>query len=542
MIGLAASPGTEVLPTCSILMTGTSTRAANNSSRMRWKLSAHEGSYSTTLTRMSRRIPSNLPREVAFVATVCMAQLLTQSGLGQAIAPLHIIGASFDSTPAQLSWCAAAYSLTVGTFILFAGRLGDLFGHRRMFMIGWTWYGLWSVIAGVSVYSGQILFDIARAFQGIGPAILLPNSIALLGRAYEPGPRKDMVFSIFGATAPGGFVFGAVFSSLFAELAWWPWAYWTMAIVCVFLAGLSLITIPKDEGIEHHISSDMFDIYGTITGVSGLVLFNFAWNQGPLVGWTDPYTYILLIVGVLLLGLFAFIETRSAHPLIDLKAFSTDTLFSLACISAGWGSFGIWVYYTWQLMEVLRGYTPLLATAYFCPVAISGICAAITTGFVLSRIPPSYVMCISMSSFMVGSILVATAPVKQTFWIQTFIAVLIMPWGMDMSFPSGTIILSNSMPRHQQGMAASIVNTVVNYSISLALGFAGTAESYTNNGGKTNADILTGFRSAQYVGVGLSGLGVVASLLFLVTHHRGGRRRDSEDRRERKQTLQAGDP
>lgn len=142
-----------------------------------------------------------------------MAQLMTQAGLGQAIAPLRIIGASFgvDDDPAQLAWFPAAYSLTVGTFILIAGRLGDLYGHKRLFVAGFLWFGLWSVIAGFAVYSGPILFDCCRAFQGIGPAFLLPNGIAILGTTYEPGVRKAMVFSAFGAMAPSGFVVGALF-------------------------------------------------------------------------------------------------------------------------------------------------------------------------------------------------------------------------------------------------------------------------------------------------------------------------------------------
>jgi MFS family permease len=161
----------------------------------------------------SDRPPFSLPHEVAFVLTVCMAQLMTQAGLGQAIAPLHIIGASFgvDDDPAQLAWFPAAYSLTVGTFILIAGRLGDLYGHKRLFVAGFLWFGLWSVIAGFAVYSGPILFDCCRAFQGIGPAFLLPNGIAILGTTYEPGVRKAMVFSAFGAMAPSGFVVGALF-------------------------------------------------------------------------------------------------------------------------------------------------------------------------------------------------------------------------------------------------------------------------------------------------------------------------------------------
>jgi len=103
-------------------------------------------------------------REFMFVSVVCMAQFMTQSGLGQSLSILHVIGNSFGMTnPGELSWIVAAYSLTVGTFILIAGRLGDLFGWKRMLTIGFAWFSLWSLVAGLSVYSNHVLFNFARA-------------------------------------------------------------------------------------------------------------------------------------------------------------------------------------------------------------------------------------------------------------------------------------------------------------------------------------------------------------------------------------------
>jgi MFS family permease len=377
----------------------------------------------------------SLPREILFVFMVCTAQFLTQACLAQSITPLHIIGDSFGiSDPAYLSWMPAAYSLTVGTFILPSGRLGDLFGHRRIFIIGYLWLSLWSLIAGFSIYSGQILFDICRAFQGIGPALLLPNAIAILGRVYPPGRRKDMVFSIFGSTAPGGFLIGALFSALFGQLAWWPWAYFTTAIIAACLAGASLFSIPTipvlQAGQTKTSLAQRLDIFGILTGVPGLVLINFAWNQGPIFGWPTVYVYVLLIVGFLLMVAFFFIETSTSCPLLPIHSLSRETGFVLGCIAAGWSAFGIWLYYLWQFMEVLRQETPLQATAYFVPCAISGLCAALVTGRLLSIISPGFVMLISMTAFTAGTVVLATAPVDRIYWAGIFISCIIMPWGM----------------------------------------------------------------------------------------------------------------
>ena len=180
--------------------------------------------------------PFSLVHEIAFVAIICSAQLLTQAGFAQAIVPLHIIGESFGAlNPGQLSWFTAAYSLTVGTFILIAGRLGDIFGHKLLFITGFVWYALWSLVAGFSVYSRSYIFlDVCRALQGIGPALLLPNALAILGRTYRPGRRKNMAFSLFGATAPNGFLVGAVFSSLLSQRVWWPWVSTYLSLSVLF--------------------------------------------------------------------------------------------------------------------------------------------------------------------------------------------------------------------------------------------------------------------------------------------------------------------
>ena len=474
-----------------------------------------------TISNKSIAETLSLGREILFVGVICCAQLTTQVGLGQCLGILHIIGDHYGLTnPAELSWLIAAYSLTVGTFILIAGRLGDVFGYKRMLIIGFSWFSIWSMVAGLAVYSDHVLFNFARVFQGIGPAIVLPNGLAILGATYAPGRRKAMVFSIFAATAPGGAVVGSVFASLFS-LAWWPWAFWSFAIA---LAGIALVgsyAIPdpppkmsKPRSLRQAITE--VDLPGGICGITALVLINFAWNQAGVVGWSKAYVYVCLILGALLVPLFFYVELRLAvAPLIPFHALSSDVAFVLGCVACGWGCFGIWVFYTWQFFEVLRDASPLLASAWFSPIAISGAIASVSTGVLLGHLRPAWVMSIALTAFMVGTVLIATAPFDQLYWKQSFVCLIIIPWGMDMSFPAATLILSNSVSKEHQGIAASLVNTVVNYSISLALGFAGTIDSHVNRSGKTPADVLRGYRGAWSMAIGLAGFGLFLSLTFL---------------------------
>ncbi|KAH7007199.1 major facilitator superfamily-domain-containing protein [Ilyonectria destructans] len=472
----------------------------------------------------------SLPREILFVSIICMAQFMTQGALGNCLNLVHVIGESFEiDNPAELSWFIAGYSLTVGTFILIFGRFGDFFGYKRMFLIGFIWFAFWSMVLGLSVYSGHVLFIFARTLQGIGPAIVLPNGLAILGATYNPGPRKTIAFALFGACAPGGSVFAAAFAGLFVhgDKTWWPWAFYSFAIGLVVIAVAASFIIPDPP---HRISSanmafreklTQLDLLGATTGITSLVLFNFAWNQAPVVGWDKPYVYALLIVGIALVPVFFYIELRVAsHPIIPFDTLTADVAYILACVACGWACFGIWIYYTWQFFQLLRGAGLLLTAAWMSPVAISGALASMTTAWLLHVTHPALVMLIALVSFTTGTVLMMTAPIEQSYWLQSFFSLIVMTWGMDMSFPAATLILSNSVKREHQGIAASLVSTVVNYSISLGLGFAATVEVHVNSGGETRSDLLFGYRAAWYMAVGLSGLGLAVSLIYFLKRKR----------------------
>jgi MFS family permease len=153
--------------------------------------------------------------------------------------------------------------------------------------------------------------------------------------------------------------------------------------------------------------------------------------------------------------------------------------------------------------------------AWFVPILFSGLVSALAVGKLLGKIPASWIMVIGQVAYLVGSILAAARPADSIYWTYFFFSVLIITVGMDTSFPAATIIFSNSVPQKYQGMAASIVLTVVNYSISLGLGFAGTIETNINNGGSTTLDKLHGYQSALWFSVGLAGFGVILSLIFV---------------------------
>lgn len=458
----------------------------------------------------------SFPHEAAFIFLMCMSQLLTQAANAQAMPTMVIVGKAFgvEDKPGEISWFSAAYSLTVGTFILTSGRLGDMFGYKKMFIIGYLWFGIFTLLVGFAgLTKSVVFFTTMRGLQGIGPAIMMPNSQALIGNFYPNIFRKNVCFALFGAVAPNGFIVGALFSSMFAHVAWWPWTFWVCGIVSIVIAGIAFFVIPNKIGSK---SKGSFDYWGSILGVSGLVLINFAFNQGPNVGWDKVYVYVLLIAGFLCMGAFYFIEKRVQDPLVPPEVLKGDTGFILACISAGWSCFGVWLYYQFRWALLVDNDSSVMAAVKNIPAGPVGIIAAIAAAYLLTKLPSALVMFFAMIAFLAGIIIMGTRPVGQIYWAQKFVSLLVQPIGMDMSFPSAVILMSAALPRHQQGIAGSLVSTFVNYSISIGLGFAGTVEYYTTKDMQTGFDkTVLGMKNAYRMGMGLAGFGVVVSTIYL---------------------------
>ena len=473
--------------------------------------------------------------KLLFIFLIILTQLLTQASLSQTIIPYHYIAKSFNilNDMGEVSWMSASFSLTVGTFILISGRIGDLLGYKNIYMIAYLNLSIWSILAGISKYSNSIeFFDICRGMQGLSFALATPNSLALIGHYFPDGKEKIFSFAMFGAVAPGGFFIGALWDSIFALKSTWNWMFYIQGIVSLCILILAYFIIPKNiRTIYPKLTISMFDPIGSILGVGGLILFNFAFNQGPTVGWDKPYVYVLLIISVLLLISFIISQNYVQYPLIP--KLNLKIIMTLITISAGWASFGIWLFYMIRFSLDILNQSCIIIAIQFAPAMIAGLLASISVGLLIHKIPTSLIILFSMICFLIGLILNALKPVTQIYWIQRFLSLIITPFAMDTSFPAGTILLSQSLPREHQGVAGSLIATVVNYSIAIGLGVAGTVEYYTV---KHGANQLQGIRNALYTGIGFSGLGVIIGLIFNIYVYitwRNGQRNGEADEAEK---------
>jgi len=241
------------------------------------------------------------------------------------------------------------------------------------------------------------------------------------------------------------------------------------------------------------------------------------------LGWDRPYTYILLIVGLLALVLFVLVERKVAHPVLPIETFATATFGAVCgCVALGWMSFGMFTFYLPQLYLLraksltdsliqFRHISELEVGLQFFPVIVTGPIACVIAVYLLPRVPTYIIFGASMVSFCVGQILMALTPPEQTYWAMTFPTTAIVTFGPDLAFASASLIASDAVPHGLQGVAGSFINTIVNYSIAIGLALAGAVQSGVNSDG---SDPLKGYRGAWWLGTGFAGLGILITAIF----------------------------
>ncbi|KAJ5171378.1 uncharacterized protein N7500_004161 [Penicillium coprophilum] len=456
-------------------------------------------------------------QEAVFILIIGLSQLFSVGGLGNAAYSMEQIGASLGtSSNGQRSWFLASYSLCGGVFVLVTGRLGDHFGHKYVFLFGWIWMAIWSLVCGFA--HDVILFDIARGMMGIGNGALAPNSFALLARAFPPfSVKKNIAFAFLGFCAPSGYIFGGLIGAGFAENVTWRWAFWFWAIGCFVLGVATFVVVPHRIGSPiPGLSLRQFDYIGSLLGVSALILFSFAWNQASVVGWQEPYIYALLIVSVFLIIGFVFSQSRVAAPVLPNSLWGRSGFAPVVIAMAfGWMSFGIFLYYTTVYILTIHKAQPLTAVAQMVPLVIGGFFATMAVGLFIAKTPAQYIFGVSMFSFFLGNLIMSFVNYSNVYWAFIFPACLLVVGGPDLSFASSGILITNVVLPEEQGVAGSFISTVVQYSISIGLGIAATVESHVNEGGQNP---IRGYRSAFWLGIGFAAVGFFVVIFFVRDH------------------------
>lgn len=319
------------------------------------------------IERLSRERPQVFKStwaEVACVFSICMSQVITETFVSGFTVILPTLIQDLDIPQSSSVWPATAFSLAIASTLLFFGRLGDMFGGYPLYVGGMIWLVLWSIVAGFS--TSPLMLDFCRALQGLGAAAYLSNGVLLMGSFYRPGPRKNLVFSIYGACAVVGFFVGIFFAGVVGQYTHWGWYFWIGALLAATTAVSSFFSIPSDSAMRRDNGIKM-DWLGSGLIVSGLTLAVYAITDSSHSpqGWRTPYIPTLLVVGCLLLGAAVYVEGWVARlPLLPFDVFAVKSMKPLTvALLLNYGTLGIYLLYVTQYMEMFMGASPLQVVA-----------------------------------------------------------------------------------------------------------------------------------------------------------------------------------
>lgn len=259
---------------------------------------------------------------------------------------LPTLASALDIPPDAQTWPASVFSLVTGAFLLPFGRAADIYGGYIVFVSGLLWFSIWSLIGGFS--QNYLMLNFCRALQGLGPAAFLPSGIMLLGSIYRPGPRKNLVFSLYGACSPVGFFSGIFVSGLSGQYLPWSWYFWIGTVLLSIVTIIAFFTVPCGPFATRSDEIRM-DWLGFITIVPGLLLVVFSITDSSHAprGWATPYIYITLALGALLLCTAIYVEGWVAQqPLLPFDLFASKYMKPLSLsLFFSYGVFGIYLFY-----------------------------------------------------------------------------------------------------------------------------------------------------------------------------------------------------
>ncbi|KAF1836330.1 membrane transporter [Decorospora gaudefroyi] len=408
------------------------------------------------------------------------------------------------------TWPASVFSLVTGAFLLPFGRLADMFGGYIVFCVGLAWFLVWTIVAGFSQNYEMLIA--CRALQGFGPAAFLPSGIMLLGSIYRPGPRKNLVFSLYGAFAPVGFFTGIFFAGVSAQYTSWSWYFWIGSITLAIVAVASYLCIPNRAEDRTGGKGVTMDWLGTATVVPGLVLVVFALTDGSHAprGWATPYIPVTFVIGWIFLAVFVYIEGWVAEqPLLPGDMFRVKGMKPLAlALFFQYGTFGIFLFYASFYIEEVVGASPLLTTAWFTPMCVGGLLLATVGGLILHLLPGRVLLLISGTAYILSTLLFAILPAQFNYWAYIFPAMICATLGIDITYNVSNIFITTSMPKARQGLAGAFMNSLLFLGIAVFLSFADLAVSETEERAKRKS-----YQVAFWLATALAGVGLI--IMFL---------------------------
>lgn len=354
------------------------------------------------------------------------------------------IGASLNLSTTALSWVSSAYTLTFGGFLLLSGRLSDLLGRKRIFLVGLLIFGVSSLIIGLAQTSTMMIA--MRAVQGIGSSIIAPTSLALIMDSYKDNQRQRAI-SYYGATAGIGASVGLLIGGGLTSLISWRAGFLINVPFTIILFILTLRFVKNTE-----IKKIPIDYFGSVLSVIGLI--------GIIYGFTEDQL-LLVLLGVVVLGLFVLYESKTAHPILPLSLFknrirSTSYIVRLLFMMA---MLPLWFFLP-QIMQAEYGFSALQAGMGFLPLTLINFLTALQLPKVTAKLGNNRVLLLGEIILVVGLILLAFADIQAGYWQAIFLPMGILGLGQGFILAPITSAGVHEAPNELAGAASGVTNTM----------------------------------------------------------------------------------
>jgi EmrB/QacA subfamily drug resistance transporter len=419
-----------------------------------------------------------------------------------------------------LVWVVNAYMLTFGGFLLLSGRLGDLYGHRKLFLLGITLFTLASLACGLAGTRSVLIA--ARAAQGLGGAVVSAISLSLIMNLFTAPAERAKAMGIYGFVCAGGGSIGAMLGGMLTSAFNWHWVFLVNLPIGAAVYACCAVLLPKRQGAQAH--GARLDVAGAVTVTTSLMLAIYAIVNGNEAGWGSSQTVGLLGSALVLLLAFLGIESRSQNPLVPLSLFRLRNLATSNVIGVLWAAaMFAWFFLSALYMQLVLGYSPMEVGLAFLPANL--IMAAFSLGLsakIVMRFGIRPTLATGLSLAAVGLALFARAPVDGGFVADVLPGMALLGIGAGIAFNPLLLGAMSDVSPSESGLASGVVNTAFMMGGALGLAvLASIAASSTDSqlaaGSSAQAALNGGYQLAFVVGSACAATAGILGGVFMRT-------------------------
>jgi EmrB/QacA subfamily drug resistance transporter len=424
---------------------------------------------------------------------LCLASLMIVLDVTIVGVALPSIREDLGFSETSLAWVVNGYLLTYGGFLLLGGRLGDLFGHRRLFIAGISTFTLASQACGEA--NSQGLLKAARSVQGLGGAVASAVSLSLMMGLFTEPAERAKAMGIFGFVASGGGSIGVLLGGILTDALSWHWIFLVNFPIGILVVLLTLRLLPGAPPIA---TERRLDVAGAVTVTTSLMLAVYAIVNGNHNGWTSARTLGVLGAAALVFGAFLVIESRVAAPLVPLRLFKLRNLSTASGVGVLWsGAMFAWFFMTALYLQLVLGYSPLQIGLAFLPGNV--IMGALSIGLsakLVMRYGIRKPLATGLLLASAGLLLLVRAPVDGSFVTDVLPSMILLGLGAGMAFNPVLLAAMGDVDPAEAGLASGVVNTsfMMGGAVGLAV-LASAAASRTStllDAGHSEVAALTG--------------------------------------------------